>query len=74
MAAYDSFPSLLDYECLLFRCDECRTKQSLLTYWNPLCPLLRMNQDSFIIPGGQNIGHNLEQLIVFLSLSRECLC
>jgi hypothetical protein len=26
MAAYDSLHSLLDYECLLFCCDECRTK------------------------------------------------
>jgi hypothetical protein len=74
MTAYDSLHSLLDHECLLFYCDK-----SLLTHWTALNDVCLTNHSYewittlLYLPGGRNIGHHVEHLIV-LPLSREYLC
>jgi hypothetical protein len=73
MTIYGSLHSLPDCERLLFYCDQWRTTNHYL-HVETLLNSLRLNWDSFVIPGGPNIGHHLEELVVILLLSRECLC
>jgi hypothetical protein len=59
LTAQDSLHSLLDLECLLFPCDELRTKNSFRLNW--------MKNDNSAEP---NRDHHLQQLVFILSAVR----
>jgi hypothetical protein len=65
MAAYDSLHSLIDHECLLFRCDEWRRK-------NPswMNSTERSHVSTLYNFGRINRDHHPEQLVVILPLQR----
>jgi hypothetical protein len=53
MAAYDSLHSLLDYECLLFHCDEWWTKNICsLNHWTPI------RVESYVTTDGQSASQS----------------
>jgi hypothetical protein len=53
MTVWDSLHSLLDFECLLFHCDEWRTKNSLrLNHWI-LLRLYQSESESYVTTDGQ---------------------
>jgi hypothetical protein len=59
MTLYDSLHSLLDYECLLFCCDEWRTKifcSHLELSWRTSASRLNLKKFSHIVTDGQSVS------------------
>jgi hypothetical protein len=70
MIIHDSLHSLLDYERLLFHCDECRTMNHCSHTEIPYEWITTLLQ----LSGGSNIGHHLKRFLCCLIRCHGNLC
>jgi hypothetical protein len=72
MTVYGSLHSLLDYECLLFHCDERRTINHCSHIELLLNAVWRISRDWYLLDWttiGPNVDHHLEQFLCYSVLS-----